>query len=529
MINMKLKVFSFFMVLYIFASSLYAKSIVYGLFPYQENGKWGVMYDGKTCLLPRFDGIIGDVKCGRFVYKEGNEYGISTIWKKVTEPFCDSLVLMEDYDNIHKSSAFFAKYKKNGKWGVCNVDGSIILPPQYKEVDNFHYGFYHVFRESAYKYRKYPIIRNHYFIVNDGLSHKIIDILGKTIISDIDNPSLFIKDGKIQKKIRKIAKKKELSRNDGNEISEMYNKIDSINKSTTLYVEKQYWSYTDFNADAVKRYNSMKEPHRLYFGDIEAFGDSAIIDGFESLVNDYGFISTPLMYDSPYFKLKTNPLDVSSMLYIIDMEEVTKGSWYGKPGRRYLYEDEVRDGTIEEDIIRMENRLVNYQELINLAKEINDTIALKKVTTRYNELKKLKYDIEEAYEREVKRFDFNDRVDRFANAATSILNSVASALGGGESNTNTCNKTPNSGYTNNVPAKQDDQMSISDQINYNSMRNTYNKWAQDLMQMKNVNGKYQNGFKPSDKKHAQDEMKRIRKSAMLKWNKEIPYNSIENW
>lgn len=70
MINMKLKVFSFFMVLYIFASSLYAKSIVYGLFPYQENGKWGVMYDGKTCLLPRFDGIIGDVKCGRFVYKE---------------------------------------------------------------------------------------------------------------------------------------------------------------------------------------------------------------------------------------------------------------------------------------------------------------------------------------------------------------------------------------------------------------------------------------------------------------------------
>lgn len=72
-------------------------------------------------------------------------------------------------------------------------------------------------------------------------------------------------------------------------------------------------------------------------------------------------------------------------------------------------------------------------------------------------------------------------------------------------------------------------MSMSDQVNYNSLRNTYNKWASDLMQMKNANGKYQNGFKVTDKKHAQDEMKRIRKSAMQKWSKEIPYNSIEDW
>lgn len=77
--------------------------------------------------------------------------------------------------------------------------------------------------------------------------------------------------------------------------------------------------------------------------------------------------------------------------------------------------------------------------------------------------------------------------------------------------------------------KNNTQMSMSDQVNYNSLRNTYNKWASDLMQMKNANGKYQNGFKASDKKHAQDEMKRIRKSAMQKWNKEIPYNSIEDW
>lgn len=85
----------------------------------------------------------------------------------------------------------------------------------------------------------------------------------------------------------------------------------------------------------------------------------------------------------------------------------------------------------------------------------------------------------------------------------------------------------NSSKTSNT--KEKSQMSMSDQVNYNSLRNTYNKWASDLMEMKNANGKYQNGFKASDKKYAQDEMKRIRKSAMQKWNKEIPYNSIEDW
>lgn len=85
----------------------------------------------------------------------------------------------------------------------------------------------------------------------------------------------------------------------------------------------------------------------------------------------------------------------------------------------------------------------------------------------------------------------------------------------------------NSSKVSNTKGKS--QMSMSDQVNYNSLRNTYNKWAQDLMEMKNANGKYQNGYKVSDKKYAQDKMKQIRKMSMQKWNKEIPYNSIEDW
>lgn len=121
-------------------------------------------------------------------------------------------------------------------------------------------------------------------------------------------------------------------------------------------------------------------------------------------------------------------------------------------------------------------------------------------------------------------------MDRLANTATSVLNSIANTIGGNSSTTLSYNTTSNNSSTSNASANtKGNQMSMSDQVNYNSLRNTYNKWASDLMQMKNANGKYQNGFKESDKKHAQDEMKRIRKSAMQKWNKEIPYNSIEDW
>lgn len=37
---------------------------------YQEDGKWGVLYKGEPCLLPRFEGVSGVIENGKFVYKE---------------------------------------------------------------------------------------------------------------------------------------------------------------------------------------------------------------------------------------------------------------------------------------------------------------------------------------------------------------------------------------------------------------------------------------------------------------------------
>ncbi len=180
----------------------------------------------------------------------------------------------------------------------------------------------------------------------------------------------------------------------------------------------------------------------------------------------------------------------------------------------------------------MSKRLVDYQGLIDMAKELQDTLAIDVVQGKYDKLKIDLEDLKLEYNKDVKRLNSIAKINEFANAATSVLNSVVSAIGGTSTNTSSYSSTttgtspisigPNS-------TKQGVQMSMSDQVNYNSLRNTYNKWASDLMQMKNANGRYQDGFKLSDKKHAQDDMKRIRKSAMQKWNKEIPYNSIEDW
>ena len=270
----------------------------------------------------------------------------------------------------------------------------------------------------------------------------------------------------------------------------------------------------------------------LYFGErTKAFGDTTVIDGFESIVNNYGFISTPLTYDSPYFKLQNNPTDVQSLLFILEMEEIQKGKYFRTKDQTIFFnEDDIRNGVIKEDMIRMGKRLEDYQSLMNLAKQINDTVSFKTVNSEYKKLHSLLQDFEFYYDKNVKRIDFNDKMDRLANTATSVLNSIANTIGGNSSTTLSYNTTSNNSSTSNASANtKGNQMSMSDQVNYNSLRNTYNKWASDLMQMKNANGKYQNGFKASDKKHAQDEMKRIRKSAMQKWSKEIPYNSIEDW
>ena len=128
------------------------------------------------------------------------------------------------------------------------------------------------------------------------------------------------------------------------------------------------------------------------------------------------------------------------------------------------------------------------------------------------------------------------RREQLYNNLMSFANSLAttaSILQGNSSSAYTSSSSSSS-YSSSTSLKEttpssNSTMSLSDARNYQVQRNTYNKWASDLMQMKNANGKYQNGYTQSDKQHAQSEMKRIRENAKQRWGKEIPYNSIEDW
>lgn len=113
------------------------------------------------------------------------------------------------------------------------------------------------------------------------------------------------------------------------------------------------------------------------------------------------------------------------------------------------------------------------------------------------------------------KIGFYNFVEQYS-SAKQMQNSTSS-----EYNVNTNTHQPSSNNTSG--------MSLSDAQNYQSLRNTYNKWKDDLYQMKNANGKYQNGYTISDKKHAQSQMKQIRQMASSKWGKEIPKDSIEDW
>ncbi len=68
------------------------------------------------------------------------------------------------------------------------------------------------------------------------------------------------------------------------------------------------------------------------------------------------------MYDSPYFVLKNDPTNIQSMLYILEMEEIQKGKYFRTKDQTIFFnEDDIRNGVIKEDMIRMEKRLEDYQ------------------------------------------------------------------------------------------------------------------------------------------------------------------------
>ena len=551
------KVICLIHLLVLFAFPVYTQN---GYSFYRENYKWGVLYNGEPCLLPRYNEVGTINYTGLFTFKEDGKYGVANAWKVVAQPFCDSIVFQRTkypykciryrftYDNPSRQNVVTCKYLVNGKWGVCSVDGVEILPPIYDEIYDMLYGldeFDLVFVKEHKKVdKKHPDIwaKSWYYIVNKGGNICFVDLNGNAYASNLSEIDCMT-DSEEKKQIKKnffksvksILKSEEdyaLKLDDKIQVAYKGLEENVIYKNALRCIRMVMYDLDiEYGGDPMDYEKEKYSPRQIYWGYTNGMynnieGDTITVSGLKSIITDYGFISTPLVYDSPDFRLKRNPMDVYAYLVLLEQNRIIAPTDYAR-------DEYVMDGTAQREMETIKEQINYCGWLEEMAKAEKNKSAGSDVREKRWALEKSLRNYENAYNRTKKLLAFNARMDRFANTATSVLNSIASAYASfhysasGSSNSSVGNGNANSSSSSN--RGQGKNMSMADQTNYNSLRNTYNKWASDLMQMKNSNGRYQNGYSDSDKRNAQSEMKRIRQSAMQKWGKEIPYNSMEDW
>lgn len=527
---------------------------------YQEDGKWGVTFNGEPCVLPRFENVAGINDGGLFCYEENGRWGIANVWKIISEPFCDSIACFpkqyinttfsegREWFSIAFQKPVLYKFLDCGKWGICAADGRVFVPAQYDEIyDKVINNWYELCISQKEQKKSNTLSDGYYFLVKESGVCKLIDFCGTTVVPDVVSFDQFLsnkKDKKYKKYIKNCVKDfaKEAQENQS-----IYDRIKKQNDyaSDVIIENTLFRNYVTDYSDETVTIEEMQRPRVFYFGykslgyDEGKFGitqgDTLIVSGLPSIVTSYGFISTPLVYDSPYFRLQRNPYDVFAYLTLMDQRKV-HGSFRYDVKSGYATDEDVMDGTASYNIALFQSNLKYYETLLKMAKEMGDKVAYDEVSGRIAKARNALYAYEEAVGKTQHSIERNARIDMISNSLSSVLNSMATAVESSQSSSVGLGASGqgdgvSSGGSSRSSKKGDSSstMTGSDQRNYNTLRNTYNKWASDLMQMKNLNGRYQNGYEEKDKRHAQSEMKRIREMAKSKWGKEIPYNSIEDW
>lgn len=507
---------------------------------YEEDGLWGVRYNGETCLLPRFEQLAciqyqlktamyytgdRDIKykyieipsnssVSIFFYRENGKWGIANLWKIIAPAFCDSLSSFDSHEYLHEGCYNLLKFKNDGKWGICDIEGRVILSPTFDTdeitmLDVYKtYEFYEVNGVKKKSFKKYPLIFNNTYF--DGMvngEYVSIDLLGTQVPRAKERRS---NKWESEKRRAKADKKNGLVLS--NKILSIQHKRDESYRANSLFIDKD---------------NGY--PYKIYFGKengifVNVQGDSAIINGFPCIVTDFGFISMPIVYSSLEDRLARNPFDVYAMCGYLEKED-------REFSKKYSYSN---------DISVTKRKIDFYTELAEAYNYILSQIDFKTDKNAYNYVFYLNADARADFLKAGEHLDYLEykaqRREQLLNNLNSFANSLATTANilQGNSSSAYTSSASSSSYSSSTSLKEttpssNSTMSLSDARNYQVQRNTYNKWANDLMAMKNHNGKYQNGYTQSDKQHAQSEMKRIRENAKQRWGKEIPYNSIEDW
>lgn len=106
----------------------------------QKDGKWGVMSFKNEILVPfEYDHEHINMRSDEWIeslYKDGRKYSINLRTKKVEIDTCECLPT-EDLSSLDTQLGDYTGQRRNGKWGLVNAQGKLILDHVYDDINNF--------------------------------------------------------------------------------------------------------------------------------------------------------------------------------------------------------------------------------------------------------------------------------------------------------------------------------------------------------------------------------------------------------
>lgn len=491
----------------------------------EMDGKYGLSYNGEQCLQPRFSFAKDVDPYSVFLYKEDGKWGVANVWKKITEPIYDSLVVMKTlttgyFGNDEQYRKFL--FMEKGLWGICDTNGNILLPASYEEINDVYiqtpesFTYFYSFRDQR------KVFKNNYFRVKVDGKAQLVDLLGNVInaedefLSSLDNI-------KGQKKAAKFFLKEERKRLQSNSlladsILRIMKSVKIVSLASNLYLK----SSEDVESPSAVFMGKSAEGERYPLR-----GDTIKRDGCLLVTNDYGFDSTPIMYDSPYFRIQRNPNNVYAYADLLGRQH-RYGSlnFMDIPKKKiYVSTDEVENGSAEEEIEILEHFINEYKLLCELAESIGEEKAIQDMNDKLNQLKHYLYQYEEGVRSTEKTIRLTNTLSAIGNALQGATNAMAAykqAKTGHVSTTYT-SLGGTYGTSGSTGASSGNKYNISEQTAYNTDKRTYSNYDSMLA------GYFAGNRNASlnEVKQWQSEMKKLR----TKWEskgKSFPHSSNES-
>ncbi len=228
----------------------------------QLNGKWGLInYQNKILVPPKYDSPVGTPPCIAIV--KGKSGLIGKSGKEIT-PF------IYDYMSIYGRYNIFVKL--NGKMGIMNVEGKIIIPCKYSNL-----------------YLLPDSLANNIICVVANHKAGVINTSGKQVIPLIYDSIAYYSEGMYETKLH--GKWGFLNKNGEVAIGFKYDKTQRFSGGPAPVLQKGKWGFINKKGEVVIPFK---------YEDATAFGKCAYVKLHNKWggINKYGKIVIPFKYDT---------------------------------------------------------------------------------------------------------------------------------------------------------------------------------------------------------------------------------------